>query len=619
MNELMENRVLRIQIAQLKDELSSVNKELISTRSELSNLQDSFEDKVQDIGQVYEARITAIQERHRIEMEQRDAASKAEVSRIKEDHQMKLQQKEAEIIYLHSCNDDLVASCGKRLEEVNARCGTLTESLAKSVSRNAWYRQHLFGKSAEQARLLQNRNLLTRREEKELFMKGSLPSVMQIDTVELITERRKNKSKKLRLDYGKHKPYTSDSVFIKLEDYFVLGEGERFKKRNGVVEKRVKHVVKMIPARFEEYFIEVATVRCNGEERDTFEVEDQVIPGVPFDKEMISFILTEHFSFNTTWGNIVKKLEYYGVRISKSTLVNIIQRCISYLVEGIAKVWEDELYRTNYWMIDETTGLVAETDEKSGVVKYKTQYFWGIRANKLKLSWFIFDQGSRGRKVIKPYLDKFKGCFTTDGYIVYKLYDNVEDADQIRCACMTHIRRLFVDALHENRSLMSWFINKIKKLFEIEAECRQENVGSSERLHRRICRSSVIMQQIEDKFRFYINNGSFSKLGTLTKSALNYINREWKAMKNILKFGDAELSNNLCELMMRHVKINLKNSMNIGSEKSAENFCFMYSLVESCGFNGLSPVKYIAFLLQSLRFAKNTADCRKLLPCYCNL
>ena len=59
-------------------------------------------------------------------------------------------------------------------------------------------------------------------------------------------------------------------------------------------------------------------------------------------------------------------------------------------------------------------------------------------------------------------------------------------------------------------------------------------------------------------------------------------------MKNVLKFGDAELSNNLCEQMMRHIKINLKNSQNIGSEKAAGNFCFMYSLVESCGFNALS-------------------------------
>ncbi|MDO4744657.1 MAG: transposase, partial [Clostridia bacterium] len=80
----------------------------------------------------------------------------------------------------------------------------------------------------------------------------------------------------------------------------------------------------------------------------------------------------------------------------------------------------------------------------------------------------------------------------------------------------------------------------------------------------------------------------------MTQAALKYINNEWTAMENVLKFGDAELSNNLCEQMMRHIKTNLKNSQNIGSEKCAGNFCFMYSLIESCQLNAISPIKYIS-------------------------
>ena len=105
----------------------------------------------------------------------------------------------------------------------------------------------------------------------------------------------------------------------------------------------------------------------------------------------------------------------------------------------------------------------------------------------------------------------------------------------------------------------------------------------------------------------------------MTKRALKYIQREWVAMKNVLQNGDAELSNNLCEQMMRHIKINLKNSQNIGSEKCAKNFCFMYSLVESCDFNKLSPIKYISHLLKTLHYSDSNMDRRMLLPCYCNL
>jgi len=38
-----------------------------------------------------------------------------------------------------------------------------------------------------------------------------------------------------------------------------------------------------------------------------------------------------------------------------------------------------------------------------------------------------------------------------------------------------------------------------------------------------------------------------------------------QAMKNILKNGTVELSNNLAEQMMRHIKINLKNCLNIAT------------------------------------------------------
>lgn len=83
-------------------------------------------------------------------------------------------------------------------------------------------------------------------------------------------------------------------------------------------------------------------------------------------------------------------------------------------------------------------------------------------------------------------------------------------------------------------------------------------------------------------------------------------------MKNILKNGTVELSNNLSEQMMRHIKMNLKNCLNIGSEKSAVDTAFMYSIVESCRANDISPVSYIGFLVDKL--SDKTVDRTTLLP-----
>ncbi len=63
--------------------------------------------------------------------------------------------------------------------------------------------------------------------------------------------------------------------------------------------------------------------------------------------------------------------------------------------------------------------------------------------------------------------------------------------------------------------------------------------------------------------------------------------------------------------------MNVKNSLNISSERSAVDTAFMYSLVESCRANDISPVSYIGFLVDKL--SDKTVDRTTLLPCYCKL
>ncbi len=79
----------------------------------------------------------------------------------------------------------------------------------------------------------------------------------------------------------------------------------------------------------------------------------------------------------------------------------------------------------------------------------------------MKLSWLFYEKGSRGAKAIRPYLEKFIGFYTTDGYVYYKVFDKTDDelaeseaqpqgGIKKRSACLVHIRQLFVNALEEN-------------------------------------------------------------------------------------------------------------------------------------------------------------------------
>lgn len=62
-----------------------------------------------------------------------------------------------------------------------------------------------------------------------------------------------------------------------------------------------------------------------------------------------------------------------------------------------------------------------------------------------------------------------------------------------------------------------------------------------------------------------------------------------ETLRNIIKDGAVEISNNLCEQRMKPVKLLLKNCMNIGSETAAGNSAFILSLIESCKLNDIDP------------------------------
>ena len=60
---------------------------------------------------------------------------------------------------------------------------------------------------------------------------------------------------------------------------------------------------------------------------------------------------------------------------------------------------------------------------------------------------------------------------------------------------------------------------------------------------------------------------------------------------------------------MRHIKMN-PHCLNIGSEDSALDYAFMFSIIESCNMNKLSPGWYIKELVSRLT-AKPYSDVEK--------
>lgn len=430
----------------------------------------------------------------------------------------------------------------------------------------------------------------------------------------------------IRTDYSKQKDYTDNAIYHKLGEYFTLGEGEYFVTRDGDIDISLIKVVIRYPETIEEHIYETATVRSSAaDDYRTISVLDldRPVEGCCFGSEMLAWIISEKYCYNTPFDQIVTKLKHQGFNMSKSTLGDNIHRVLAWLRSKMSDAWTSVIRTAKYWMMDETVVLVGCKDKDTDERAYLRKYMWTIRANLMKLVWFVYESGGRGAKAIEGYLKDFIGIYTTDGYVVYKVFDapdDDKDKSRRRSSCAVHQRRYFIEALEENSSAAMWFINEYNKLFAIEHNCKSVGMTSEQRLQERLKPGSTrdILVGMEARLQSYEETG-YAECGTLVTKALKYMRSEWEAMQTVLVNGDVEISNNLAEQMMRHVKMNLKTASNIGSEESALDNAFMFSVIESCKLNKLSPEKYIRFLLGKIKGCTTQHDYKALLPCYCNI
>lgn len=577
MNDEMKLRLAYAEIARLKDEMATANRGQVDLIAHDQALRADFERQREEDRQFFKAQQDNMKEFYMQQMKEQAERHKEELKHLREENLENVKRIMKDSANHQKASDNLIASLNEKITKLTS----MLEKSSLSASEAQWlarYRQRQrFKRNAEQKNLLKSGKEVTREEEKSDWPEDSnddVPSTPSSASGDQTPAKKKKKAldkRSTRTDYQKNKPYTTAPIYHMLHENFTLPEGGHFVKRDGEVETWWYRELIRIPEHYEEHFYEVASYYVPGHGGGVTRPNTRLIKGVSFDLELITYVLTEHFAYNTPFTRIVEKLSHMGLNMNEKTLGVIVHKIISYIRKEMKDVWEATIKKTHNWMIDETSGLVGvKTDE--GVRKYLKRYFWGIKANVQKLVWFIYEHGSRGLKAIRQFLDNFIGFFTTDGYVVYKVYDDDElHPDQHRSACLTHIRRKFVESLEENHSLSMWFIDEIGRLFGIEHDCKKAGLTADQVLVERLQRSKPIMDRIKEKFERFARS-NYKGLGALTKKALKYIKTD---------------------------------------------YAFMFSVIESCNMNKLSPGCYIKELVSRLT-AKPVCTAEKvaLLPCF---
>lgn len=262
---------------------------------------------------------------------------------------------------------------------------------------------------------------------------------------------------------------------------------------------------------------------------------------------------------------------------------------------------------SNYIQVDEST-LPIVKEEKLKTVK---GYIWMVRAVMEDLVFFHYDHGSRAQKVVIPLLKDFQGALQTDGYEVYKMYEDKKGV--LPLGCWAHARRKFEEALKEDKARAEYALAQIGMLYDVERRADEENLSFEGRSDLRCRLSYPIMVAFE---KWLVNE--YPKVlprGRMGK-AIKYTYEIYHRLTRYHLDGRYRIDNNLAENSIRPLALGRKNYLFCGNDDAAENAAVIYSLMGCCKAGEVNFREWLAHVLENIHdYDKDySKDLAELLP-----
>ena len=451
----------------------------------------------------------------------------------------------------------------------------------------------LFGRSTEQTSSLGIEGQMSLFDEAEV---SAALDAVEPDMNEVASYRRK-KFKGQREELLKDIPHEKKLCTLSEEDRFCEECGSPL---YSVGEEFVRTEIEFIPAKVRviDYYRETFECReCRKEGKEYMEKSPMPYPVIQHSyasPSTVAQVIHQKYELAVPLYRQEKEWENLGVSLSRATMSNWILVSYRDWLSPVVNRLKEELLKQSYLHIDETTVQVMnEVGRKNTTDSYMWVYC-STKSGSRQIRFFDYKPGRSGA-FPQNFLKGYKGFIHTDAY---KGYEKVEGIT--RCLCWTHMRRYFVDALPKDLNdpggtIPSQAITYINKIFEIEKKLEVLSaVGrKAQRLEQEVPVLNAFWSWAEKTSMGVLPK---SKLGTAFQYALG--NKD--GFMNYLLDGNCVISNNLAENSIRPFTIGRKNWLFSGSPKGAEASAGIYTMIETAKANGLSPMKYINFILSDI-------------------
>ena len=311
------------------------------------------------------------------------------------------------------------------------------------------------------------------------------------------------------------------------------------------------------------YFPKVSAESEDGTVIDRF-------PGTHASCSLLANLVFNKYHMNTPVYREMVRLLNNKMNVSRNTVYNWFVKGSDHLKKVLPVLKEKLLVKGAVVNCDETWCRVKVAG------KYGKKYIWCMVNKEAKIAVYFYDDGSRGRKVLREFLDKTEiDALQSDGFNVY-MYLDKELVDVDHLCCLAHARAKFKYALEQQGE-----------------------------------KTIKIITQIRQRLDKLLADGNGMR-GDLMQKALNYLKSFWDQLFLYIKDGRYCIDNSLAERTLRPMTVERKNSLTFGSHAGAKLSVIYHTFIETCKMCGVSTLEYFKEFFKAIM--QGRTDYENMLP-----
>ena len=310
-------------------------------------------------------------------------------------------------------------------------------------------------------------------------------------------------------------------------------------------------------------------------------------PGTHASCSLLANLVFNKYHMNTPVYREMVRLLNNKMNVSRNTVYNWFVKGSDHLKKVLPVLKEKLLAKGAVVNCDETWCRVKVAG------KYGKKYIWCMVNKEAKVAVYFYDDGSRGRQVLRDFLGNTEiDALQSDGFNVY-MYLDKELVDVDHLCCLAHARAKFKYAQEQGKDAdAEYFISNIGRLYDLEEQYRLRHLTAQQiQQERQGEQTSKIIQKIRLRLDKLLADTSGMR-GELMNKALNYLKSFWNQLILYVKDGRYSIDNSLAERTLRPMTVERKNSLTFGSHDGAEVSVIYHTFIETCKMCGVSTLEY---------------------------